>query len=52
MESWIYKKMNEKHIVNYSLDQCMQLLCSENTFLHDYHILCIGYKKILNIFII
>jgi hypothetical protein len=37
--------MNEKHIINYSLDQCIQLLGGENVFLHDYYILCIGYKN-------
>ena len=37
--------MNEKHIGNYSLDQCIQLLGSDNTFLHDHEILCIGYKN-------
>jgi len=43
--AWIYKKLNEKHIGNYSLDQCIQYLGSENVFLHDYDILCVGYKN-------
>jgi hypothetical protein len=45
MNDWIYKKLNEKYIINYSLDQCIQLLGSDNIFLHDHEILCFGYKN-------
>ena len=45
MDSWIYEKINSKHIENYSLDKCKKLLGSTSLFLHDYDILCVGYKN-------
>ena len=45
MENWMYEKVNNKHIENYSLEKCKQLLGTTNLFLHDYDILCVGYKN-------
>ena len=50
MEPWIYKKLNNQQIENYSLDECMKLLEPTSLYLHDYDILCVGYKNNIKIF--
>ena len=48
MDSWIYKKLyNNKQIENFSLNDCVNFIKLESTslFIHDYDILCVGYKN-------
>jgi len=48
MDPWIFKKLyNKKQIENYSLHDCINFLNIEGLglYLHDYDILCIGYKN-------
>ena len=45
MDSWIYKKLMNQQIENYSLDDCMKLLDPSRLYLHDYDLLCVGYKN-------
>ena len=45
MESWIYDKLNLKHLANFSLDRCNAFLKTSIVPLHEYEILCIGYRE-------